>query len=85
MREFKYTVKDELGMHARPAGLFVKEAVVFPGRITIVKNGKEADGKKIFAVMELDVKCGDEIILRTEGEQEEEAISVLSRFLEENL
>lgn len=85
MREFKYTVKDKLGMHARPTGLFVKEAMTFPCRITVAKNGKEADGKKIFAVMGLDVECGDEITLRTEGEREEEAMTALSRFFEENL
>ena len=69
MKEFKYVIKDEQGIHARPAGLF----------------GKEADAKRIFAVMGLAVKCGQEITLKTDGENEEEAMNKLSAFLEENL
>ena len=36
MKEFKYVIKDEQGIHARPAGLFVKEAAAFPCKVTIV-------------------------------------------------
>ena len=91
MKEFKYVIKDEQGIHARPAtnhrpaGLFVKEAAAFPCKVTIEKDGKEADAKRIFAVMGLAVKCGQEITLKTDGENEEEAMNKLSAFLEENL
>ena len=80
MKEFKYVIKDEQGIHARPAGLFVKEAAAFPCKVIIEKDGKEADAKRIFAV-----KCGQEITLKTDGENEEEAMNKLSAFLEENL
>ncbi len=85
MKEFKYVIKDEQGIHARPAGLFVKEAAAFPCKVIIEKDGKEADAKRIFAVMGLAVKCGQEITLKTDGENEEEAMNKLSAFLEENL
>lgn len=85
MKEFRYTIKEKLGMHARPAGLFVSKARSFPCRVTIAGNGGEADAKQILAVMGLELNCGDELILRTEGEQEAEVMAVLSRFLEENL
>ena len=85
MKEFKYVIKDEQGIHARPAGVFVKEAAAFPCKGTIEKDGKEADAKRIFAVMGLAVKCGQEITLKTDGENEEEAMNKLSAFLEENL
>ena len=49
MKEFKYVIKDEQGIHARPAGLFVKEAAAFPCKVIIEKDGKEADAKRIFA------------------------------------
>ena len=49
MKEFKYVIKDEQGIHARPAGLFVKEAAAFPCKVTFEKDGKEADAKRIFA------------------------------------
>ena len=48
MKEFMYTVKDEQGIHARPARLFVKEAAPFPCKVTIEKDGKEADPKRNF-------------------------------------
>ena len=51
MKEFKYTIKDELGIHARPAGLLVKEAAAFPCKVAIEKGGKEVDAKRILGVM----------------------------------
>ena len=85
MREFKYTVKDAEGIHARPAGLFVKQAATFPCKVTITKDGKEVDAKRIFGLMGLGVKCGQEITLKTDGENEDTAMDALSAFLEENL
>ena len=66
MREFRYVIKDEQGIHARPAGLFVKEAASCESKITISKDGKEVDAKRILGVMglgmskELTVKYGGE-------------------------
>lgn len=85
MQELKYVIKDKEGIHARPAGAFVKEAAAFPCSVTIAKGEKEVDAKRIFGVMGLGVKCGEEITIHTDGEQEEEAIAVLGKFLEENL
>ena len=78
-------ITDKGGIHARPAGALVKEAAAFPCSITIAKDGKAADAKRIFGVMGLGVKCGQEIILKTDGDQEEEAIAALGKFLEEKL
>lgn len=85
MKEFQYIIKDKEGIHARPAGQFVKEAASFPCSVMIAKDDKEVDAKRIFGVMGLGVKCGEEITVKTDGEQEEEAIQALSKFLEENL
>lgn len=85
MKTFSYIIKDELGIHARPAGMLVKEASAFPCKITIAKDGKEVDAKRILGVMGLGAKCGQEIVITAEGQREEEAITKLSAFLEENL
>lgn len=85
MQTCSYIIKDEMGIHARPAGLLVKEASSFPCKITISKDGKEVDAKRILGIMGLGVKCGQEILLTAEGEQEEEAITRLQEFLEKNL
>ena len=68
-----------------PAGLFVKEASAYPCTVTVCKGDKEADAKRIFGIMGLAVKCGEEILVRINGEKEEEAAAALGKFLEENL
>ena len=47
MKQFQYTIKDELGVHARPAGLLVKLAKQYTSAITIEKNGKTCDMRKL--------------------------------------
>ena len=85
MKEFTYTITDEQGIHARPAGALVKEAAAFPCSITIAKDGKAADAKRIFGVMGLGVKCGEEITVCTDGENEEAASAAIEAFLKANL
>ena len=85
MREFRYVIKDEQGIHARPAGLFVKEAASCESKITISKDGKEVDAKRILGVMGLGVKKDQEIVLKAEGSDEDQAIEKLSKLLQENL
>ena len=85
MKSFTYVITDPLGMHARPAGLFVKAASGYDSDIKIVKGGKEADGKKIFAVMGLAVKCGEEVTITLAGADEDDALEALERFMKENL
>ncbi len=85
MKEFSYKIKDELGIHARPAGLLVKEAAKFSSAITVEKGEKSGDAKRIFAVMGLGVKCNDMVRVKIEGSDEAEAEAVLLKFFEENL
>lgn len=85
MREFKYVITDPEGIHARPAGLLVKEAKEFVSGINIEKNGKSMNCKAIFGVMGLGVKKGEEITLTFDGEDEDAAYEKISSFLKENL
>lgn len=85
MKQFSYVITDEQGIHARPAGMFVKEAAACECSVTISKDGKEVDAKRLLAVMGLGVKKGQEIILKADGADEEAAIEKLSTFLKENL
>jgi len=85
MKEFKYVIADKEGIHARPAGLLVKEANNFKSIITMEKDGKTADVKRIFALMSLGAKCGDEVIVRIDGEDEAEAAGKLALFLKNTL
>ena len=85
MKEFHYVIKDQLGIHARPAGLLVKEAMKFQAAIVIKKDEKEADAKRIFSVMGLGVKCADRVTVSADGSDEAEAIAALGAFFDANL
>ncbi len=85
MKEFSYIIKDELGIHARPAGLLVKKAGAFKSNITIKKDSKTADAKKIFAIMSLQAKQGSTITFEISGEDEDEALTALEDYVKEIL
>lgn len=85
MKSFNYTVKDEVGIHARPAGLLVKEVKKYASKVTITKDGKSADASKLMAVMSLGVKCGQEVEVQVEGDDEDTACEALKGFFEANL
>ena len=84
MREIKYVIKDKSGIHARPAGEFVKKSKMFNSSITVCNDDKKADGKKIFGLMGLGVKYNDEITVCIDGDDEEEAAKEIKEFLEHN-
>ena len=85
MKEIKYVIKDEQGIHARPAGMFVKEAAAFSSKVTISKEGKEVDAKRILGVMGLGVKKGHEVTFTFDGADEDAAYEAVSKFMQENL
>lgn len=85
MTTLRYTVTDPLGLHARPAGMLVKKAKELGCKVMLAKGEKTADAAKMFAVMGLSVKGGDEIVFTLEGDNEAEAAQTLEAFLKENL
>ena len=85
MKEFKYVIQDEQGIHARPAGILVKAAGTFKSDIYIHKDKKQGDLKRIFGVMGLCIKKGDEIRVTVEGEDEAEAAEKIEMLIKENL
>ncbi|MCK9191179.1 MAG: HPr family phosphocarrier protein [Sphaerochaetaceae bacterium] len=85
MKTFKYTITDELGIHARPAGQFIKLSKSFNSTIRIAKDTKVVDGKRLIAVMSLGAKQGHEITVTCDGDDEDNASSSLETFLQQNL
>ncbi len=85
MKTFTYKITEEVGIHARPAGLLVKAAKECGAKITISCHGKSADATKLMAIMSLGVKCWDEVTVSVEGENEEEEAARMKKFFEENL
>ena len=85
MKKFEYTVKDPDGIHARPAGLLVKEAGKYACSISIEKGDKTADLKRIFSVMSLGVKGGETVTVTCDGADEQAAAAAILQLLEQNL
>lgn len=85
MKSFRYTITDETGIHARPAGMLVKEAAKFSSKILLSIGEKRAEATKLIAVMALGIKCGQTVEVLAEGEDEKEAISAMQNFFEQNL
>lgn len=85
MKSFNYVIKDEIGIHARPAGLLVKEAKKFESAITLECGGKKAAATKLMAIMGMGVKTGNEVTVSAEGADEDAAIAAMQAFFEANL
>jgi phosphocarrier protein len=83
MSEKTVTVKNQQGLHARPAALFVQKAASYPFPITIGKGGKTVDAKSILMIMSLAVKKDDSVELQTpqDDEKSREALDALEAIL----
>ena len=85
MKTFTYTIKDELGIHARPAGLLAKPEKCLDSEISITNGAKTVGATKLMALMSLGVKCGDEITVSVNGGNEDASADAIRAFLENNL
>ena len=84
MKEFKYVITDPVGIHARPAGLLVKEAKTFKSSIVVAKGEKEAKATALMKLMGMGIKQGDEVTIKVDGEDEEAAAAAMEKFFKEN-
>ncbi|MDO5577494.1 MAG: HPr family phosphocarrier protein [Fibrobacter sp.] len=85
MKKFNYIIKDQIGIHARPAGLLVKMVQKFQSVVTIECKGKSTDAKKLMAVLSMGIKCGDEVTVIMEGNDEEQVHKELYQYFCEQL
>jgi phosphotransferase system HPr (HPr) family protein len=85
MRHFSHTVIEEDGIHARPAGLFVRLMNQYASIVTLVRGEDRADGRKLLAIMKLRVKYGETITVEVEGEDEDVAVEAARDFIEFNV
>ena len=75
--EREATIVNPLGMHARPAAEFVKVAGRFKSAVEVRKDNLAVNGKSIMGVMMLAAECGSSLFIKTDGEDEEEAMEAL--------
>ena len=84
MLEIVYRIDDDMGLHARPAGLLVKLAAKYKSDIQLGTPVKMVNAKRIIGVMALTLKQGNEMTMTFNGEDESEAAEAVKAFLEEN-
>lgn len=85
MTSQKVIVKNSTGVHLRPAGNLCKEAMKFKSLVNFRFAGGTANAKSVLSVLGACVKCGDEIELLCEGEDEELALKTLVEAIESGL
>ena len=84
MRQYHYTIKDRMGIHTRPAGLFVNEANKYESKIIVMANGKTTHGQNLTEIMDLDVESADQIDIEIDGPDEDAAFDRIKSFFEDN-
>ena len=72
------TIRNKLGLHARAAAKIVQTSSQFQSRISIIKNGREADAKSMLDILTLSCSRGTRIELRAEGKDAAEALAALA-------
>ena len=76
------TIENKLGLHARPASVFVQMAALYAStNIYLIKDGFQVNGKSILSVLMLAAEKGSRITLKIDGPEETEAMEQLSNFL----
>lgn len=82
MVEREVVIKNRAGLHTRPAALLVKAAARFKSEFIIYKDGMEINGKSIIGVMTLAAEQGAKLLLRFDGEDEEDAAKAVIELFE---
>ncbi len=82
MIEKEFTVKNKLGIHARPAALLVKNLGKFDSKIEILRDDLIVDGKSIMGIMMLAAENGAKLVIRADGPDEIEVIKVVEELFE---
>jgi phosphocarrier protein len=82
MAELTVTVPDGVGLHARPAAVFVQAAARAPADVTVGRPGGEhVNARSILAVLALDVRGGEQIVLRADGDGADEALAAAEKVI----
>ncbi|NCA99232.1 MAG: HPr family phosphocarrier protein [Clostridia bacterium] len=79
------TIKNPLGLHARPAKNFVQIASQYKSNVTFAKDSKSFNAKSILMVMSAGAKCGQSIELSCDGPDEQQALTALVEAIDSGL
>jgi phosphocarrier protein len=75
-----YKIQNRLGLHARPAALFVQEAAKFKSKVLVVKDGVEVNGKSVMGLMLLAAESGSTMTIKADGPDEQQVHEALEKL-----
>lgn len=78
----EFTIHNKLGLHARPAAMFVRVANRYPCEIVVEKDGEEVNGKSIMGLMMLAAGCGSQLKVTADGEGADQALDELGELID---
>ena len=81
MVEANVTIPSKVGLHARPASIFVQKANEFECEITVLNGNKEVNAKSILGVMSLGAGQGSNICIRAKGKNAQCAVDTLVKLV----
>jgi len=84
MQEISIIVHNKVGLHARPAALFVQIAMAHQSGITVIKGEKTGNAKSILSILALGVNQDDKITIRADGPDEAGALEKLAKLVAED-
>lgn len=79
------TIKNSVGLHARPATFFIQKANSFRSSISVEREDRRVNAKSLLGVLSLGIVKGMEITLVADGPDEEEAVEALANLIEKEL
>lgn len=82
MKQFKFTLENEHGLHARPASMFVKKASEFNSEVFLIKNGNKFNCKSVMGILKMGASKGDSLTLEVNGEDQDKALLSLKEMIE---
>ncbi len=85
MPEIKIAVQHKVGLHARPASLFVQTAKRYKSNINVLYDGRTANAKSILSVLTLGAGQGAELAIEAEGEDADAALEALRSLIATNV
>lgn len=82
--ERTFVIGNKLGLHARPAAVFVQTANRFEASVEVQKDDLKIDGKSIMGIMTLAAEMGSSIVVRASGKDASAAMEALAKLIESN-
>lgn len=85
MRKLEIELQNETGLHARPASLFIRESSKYTSDIVVIKDDTEYNGKSIMGILSMGASKNDKLIIKIEGDDEDEAYEGLKNLFENQI